>query len=1375
MGLPSETQHIPNPPPFKSERSSNKRRVDCLMFPQSNKPLVPAPTRPEVLSSKNTPSRMMTMHRKKKSNEALEAAQHLGGSASKTAFGKPRHLDLMEAVSRKEREARMKATNGGVQQAVDIKQYNPEAYRTVAYSQYLSQAFRLKEAGKGKEKATTAQRQSNSELVMNNMEKIGLVGKIEPAKATPPARHIAQLATASAKGPNQASGKDRRPKIQVTIPTGKRPQSYSYVHHPSIKAKAAGSKREETPSAVSPPSTTTKRQMYSEMPARLSIVSPLSVVEMPKPRRPFSALSLEDMTMGMPKCAASQQAESDSSDDTGDHSDQRSSNYSPRSSMSSVESESVLIKIAEERRASLAFSVMSPTAAGVFDNLPLTPKFPKNARMMKSSVSLASELNKNKPLPPAPGFGDIAPLQLPGSRTPRPGSLKGRRRVPAPLNVSRTPSLHIASQQQQQQYPLQQHRPSLSRTSSLRSKYTPADLDALDEAFRKTSPVNLPAAPVYTQQYLPTLSQAELALEVQLGTIEEDSTLGSAVVPLVHDPLQISRGPGRMEPSRKPPPLPRLQVHMTAEAANPHTSQASLTAASRKRLQKRSAATHVAMQMRSATASDAHSHSDRESLLRSKRISAPVVGSVASSDKAHKVLGRDGSATPMERDSSSDSHWSSSESPHGYSSSSNMSREESLTPESDLSSVPDSTFEEVRKRLELLSPKEDSSHVFVAFHERERISASSSVGLPLQVHSNLPTPNKKYQFAQNEIPPVPALPKLAQQNASPRPSRRSSPRSSPAIEIDGSPVSPEDFDESHVHPLRRRGRQDEKPVRSLASIAMSEIPDMYASLPSPAPTLPPLPMSQEEVERQISADAAELVLLRILENLDNLQDLFATATVSRGFYRTFKRHELPLMKNALYGMSPAAWELREMSPPYPGLEKTGDSSPSPMLDYTPTLYLQHYMRDMYTMIALKSMILIHCESFLRADTITALAGGETERASQIDDAFWRVWTFCRIFGCGTDREDDIIAQMDWLRGGLGAKHQRQALAAGQSLSGLEGIMANPPASFGKGNGGGLTAEELYDMTEIWTCLGVLVRGFQGKRQEARAYGVFESADIAAGDVEQENSALGTMMLHPVLLVGLLTATEEWTYFLLTLAPPTVLDVTSPHSPTATTFAHAQSRGYTAWSRPSLGASRSTFLKEAVSRVYEEKMLQRHPTIAISSSPTASSPTSPSDAQSSRERCAAHAAEIRAKRNDPAFKALPTSEERPMSNYPDVLQKLENNTAVAEVPPVPSNPTHLAVSKTSTPITPMIPPLNVQSLRLAVPSGPQIRDPVDVAVDRLVAMGFDEKKAKKALADTDSGNSVDFEKAVETLVRERKRDVGGLMHWGYRGRLGNDDE
>ncbi|KAL8998985.1 MAG: hypothetical protein Q9169_002091 [Polycauliona sp. 2 TL-2023] len=1289
---------------------------------------------------------MMTLHRKKKSNEVLEALQQAGGVGSKPPVEKPKHLDLMEAVSRRERESRLKQCNGGVKPAVDIKQYNPEAYRTIAYTEYLSQAFGLAKAGKEKEKAAATHRESvKMDLAESTATKgkVVVVQKKEATKVASPARHIAQLAAAPAKEASQMLSKDRRPKIQVMIPATKRPQSYSYVHHPSVKAAPARPtpKREDTFSGISPPSTTTKQQMYAEVPARLSIVSPLSVVEMPKPRRPFSALSLEDMTRGMPKSApvSAPCADTDSSDDTGTHSDDRSSNYSPRSSMSSVECDTVLVKMAEERRASLAFSVMSPTAAGVFDNMPLTPKYGRNPRMMKSSLSLASEVNKNKPLPPAPGFGDIAPLNV-SFPTSRSNSMKARRKVPAPLNVSRTPSVHIASQ----------HR--LSRSSSLRSKYTPADLDALDEAFRKTSPTNLPGAPVYAQNYLPTLSQAELALEAQLGTIDEDSTLDSIVVPLVHDPLQISRGPGRMEPSRKPPPLPQLELI----GAAPNALRSHTTASNRKRLQKRSA-THVAMQMRSANnanGSPSHSHSDRESLLRCKRISAPVVGSVGSSDKAQQVLGRSGTATPMERESSSESHWSSSESPQGYSSSSNMSREESQTPESDLSSVPDATFEEVRKRLELLSPKEDATDCFSAFHAQQdrKNSASSSVQLPFQVHSNLPTPGKKSQFDHDEIPAVPAIPVFA--------NGRTSAGASLAIQIDGSPLTPKDVDdESNVHPLRRRGRHDEKPVRSLASIAASEIPDMYASLPSPVPTLPPLPMSQEEVERQISADAAELVLFRILENLDNLQDLFATATVSRGFYRTFKRHELPLMKNALYGMSPAAWELREMSPPYPGLEKTGDSSPSPNLEYTPTVYLQHYMRDMYTMIALKSMILIHCKSFLRADTITALAGGETERASQIDDAFWRVWTFCRIFGCGTGREDDITAQMDWLRGGVEAKQQRQALAKGSSICGIEGIMANPPSSFGRGNDGGLIAEELYDMTEIWTCLGVLVRGFQGKRQEARDYGVFENFNITSGDVEEEDSAI-----------------EEWTYFLLTLAPPTVLDITSPHSPTATTFAHARSRGYTNWSRPSLGASRSTFLKEAISRVYEEKMFQRYPTVRVSASPMTSTPTSPSDAQLSRQRRAAHAAEIRAKRSEPGFDALPASEERPMSNYPDVVEKLENNTNVPEVPPMPTDLVHLVVPSAPTlkPSQQTIAPLNHHTVRLPVPSGPQVRDPVDVAVDRLVAMGFDEKKAKKALADTDSGNSVDFEKAVEALVRERKRDVGGLMHWGYRGRLGKDD-
>lgn len=435
-----------------------------------------------------------------------------------------------------------------------------------------------------------------------------------------------------------------------------------------------------------------------------------------------------------------------------------------------------------------------------------------------------------------------------------------------------------------------------------------------------------------------------------------------------------------------------------------------------------------------------------------------------------------------------------------------MSREDSSTPETDVSSIPDPAFEEVRARLELLSPKNDS-HQFNGFLQPDW-SGSSSSAWQMQEQTKYATAEAQYprsSFKSREIANIQTTPGTPAMHLTPRKEVDQS-QVETSVRLD---AHQEDTNESNIHPLQRRcALENQQPrPRSLASIAMSEIPDMYADLPSPGTTARNT-LSAEDVERMISADAAEIVLLRILESLDNLQDLFSTATVSRGFYRTFKRHELPLMKNALYGMSPAAWELREMSPPYPGLMDGADSRHT--LDYTPSLYLQHYMRDMYTMIALKSMILIHCESFLRADTITALAGGETERASQIDDAFWRVWTFCQIFGCGSKREDDIVGQMDWLRGGVLAKSQRRiakAVEIGANVS-QTNALHNLPPTFGNGNGAGLSAEDLYDMTEIWTSLGVLVRGFQGKRHEAREFGIFQNSNVTAGDVEQEDAVLG---------------------------------------------------------------------------------------------------------------------------------------------------------------------------------------------------------------------------------------------------------------------------
>ncbi len=1035
--------------------------------------------------------KMRSLHRKKNSNESNSGPKPLASAMAAGSIRRPpKHLDLMEAASHSQAEVVHSRRNDGQHQqqevgkgkenkGISVKQMRPsnnmdQSYRSIAYNQYLSQAFGLQGEEKPQPAAIQRLRVPEASEARPDSDMSAMTGDSMEVNF-----HMDPAAAPSAR--------DRRPKIQVTIPgkVTKRPHSSSHLATQMDRQKSQRRSR-DIHTQVSPPSAITNQHNAGDAPARLSVVSPLSVVEMPKPRRPFSAFSLEDMTSDTPRNAQSLEklARSDSSDDTGDL-DDRSSNYSGRSSRSSLMEDTAVHGQSRNRCQSIAFSIISPAAAGVFDGTPLALRNSR-LRAIKSTTSLAT-VDMNKPLPPEPG-AEVAPLNIAYAR---PGSMKGKRKVPSPLTLSRSSMYETPSQ-----FP--------SRMSSLRSKYTPADLDALDAAFTKTSP-NMQAS--FGYQLEPSLSQAEADLEAHLGTINEEPTMQHPnLMPMAHDPLQISRGPNTMVPSRHAPHPP----------SSLKLSDGSIS--SRKRLQKKSS-THVAMQMRGDSSKWDSDDSSRSGLGR--RISA---GSTA---KADKILGK--SATLMARESSSESNWSSSESPQtaydGDSSSPTMSREDSCTPETDVSSIPDHAYEEVRARLELLSPKNNNdSEQFAAFvpQPKEDSEPYPSVGGQLQSRTDdaaldrnsRPTTPEKISNAQAEstAPAIYLTPVKEFQES----------QVTIAVGLDA-PI--DDNDESNVHPLQRRGAQEESPQRrrsmasvvmterprSLASIAMSEIPDMYASLPSPGLTIRSRQsFFVEDVERDISADAAEVVLLCILESLDNLQDLFSTATVSRGFYRTFKRHELPLMKNALCGMSPAAWELREMSPPYPGLEN-GDNALPKLLEYSPSLYLQHYMRDMYTMIALKSMILIHCESFLRADTITALAGGETERASQIDDAFWRVWTFCQVFGCGSNREDDIVGQMDWLRGGTLAKHQRRtanSMEFGADVNRNSVLFSSPP-TFGKGNVGGLTAEDLYDMTEIWTCLGVLVRGFQGKRQEAREYGIFDKADIITGDVEQEDSVLGT--------------------------------------------------------------------------------------------------------------------------------------------------------------------------------------------------------------------------------------------------------------------------
>ena len=938
------------------------------------------------------------------------------------------------------------------------------------------------------------------------------------------------------------TAKDRRPRIQVSIPDKK---TQTLASSRNFDGNTRG-----TPGTVSPPSTTTTRQrpFNGVATARLSIISPLSVMEMPKPRRPFSAVSLEGMTAHMPEStSAIPNSRSTSSEDSHNEPFEHLSGHSPCSSMSSMVSEPASYKQQESGRNG------APSLAPASKDRHGPSKAPRNIRSLASlqgstpprslknkssviSLTGTTVANTNKPLPPEPGQVNVAPLNVVGASPSRSSTITVRQRV-ATMELGCTASNSSIARRS-------------SKASTLKSKYTPKDLDALDDAFQRNMPLKHQTSRSYASNSTPTLSEVTLALENQLDTIKEDSPPHSIMVPNVYDPLQISRGPMRMEPSRRAPypptqtgspaqeprrgtgcfnrsgsptreprKAPPTSVRNGSPAREPRRAPSpSIRASSptfdkyetppRKRVVKKAASSnHVATQLRAADPS--HRRSSTAVLI--------------SSAKANRILGKDGAITPVriERKESMESNWTPNESPQVYTTSTSPT-EGTHTPESELS-VPDAHFEEIRKRLELLSPKDDPSLTFLAFHEMN--ASRKSVRLPAgqekighifmktDLHStSCPSVEHKIEIP-NFIAELEAT-----RNPSPVELEDTQRPLPPAIGSEKIPLVEivECSNESNVHPLERREQVETlsppptpsaaKPhsihhsrsvkARSLASLAMSEIPELYAELPSPKGVNRPS-MTAEEVEQLISADAAERVLLRILQSLETLIDLFAAATVSRGFYRTFKRHELSLVKNALWCMSPAAWELREMS------------VPSGFIDYSPSLYLQHYIRDIYTMVELKAMMLEHCKSFLRPDTIKGLAG-ETDRSPFIDDAFWRVWTFCRIFGCGRGREDDIVGQMDWLKGGKLAKQQStdtNTLAISDGVA-MNSVLFNPPRGFSRGNRGGLTAEELYDMSEIWTCLGVLVRGYHGFRREAREFGIFERANIASGDIERENAILG---------------------------------------------------------------------------------------------------------------------------------------------------------------------------------------------------------------------------------------------------------------------------
>lgn len=467
------------------------------------------------------------------------------------------------------------------------------------------------------------------------------------------------------------------------------------------------------------------------------------------------------------------------------------------------------------------------------------------------------------------------------------------------------------------------------------------------------------------------------------------------------------------------------------------------------------------------------------------------------------------------------------------------------------------------------------------------------------------------------------------------------------------------------------------------------------------------------IKLQMPTYMIDEVVLALMENVDNLDTLFKYAQVNRQFYRVFKNNELPLIRNALFNMNPPAWELREMSPPWSENSNGLKDPDAPVPEYTPSSYLQHYARDVFALVRLKALIYARCSSIVRSETIGGLTGENDVRAAEIDEAFWRIWTFCRIFGCGKNREGDLNGQIDWLNAGYLAKKNKSGatVITAEPFFSMNNVLFDPPSGFGDGNGDGLTCNQLYDMLEIWNCLGTLVQGFNRECKDARVAGIFDGLDIPVGDIAKEAAML-----------------EEWTHYILTLGPSALvgLSFVSPDHSTEEIFTKAKEMGVTKWEAPEDGGTRSSFLREAISRAYDSRVSIQQKL----SNPPVSNGGSVTSAATRRERIRNLTINSTRNTGQPENSSWNGGDDPSTHRVPPYTSVNNDNTSMA---PLLSPPPRYSVTET------------------------RLIDPVDKAIHRMVhELGFSERDATWALKITDTGDMLNINAAVQLLVREREK-------------------
>ncbi|EMC94801.1 hypothetical protein BAUCODRAFT_36063 [Baudoinia panamericana UAMH 10762] len=513
--------------------------------------------------------------------------------------------------------------------------------------------------------------------------------------------------------------------------------------------------------------------------------------------------------------------------------------------------------------------------------------------------------------------------------------------------------------------------------------------------------------------------------------------------------------------------------------------------------------------------------------------------------------------------------------------------------------------------------------------------------------------------------------------------------------------------------------------------------------------------ADDREERGLAAAYAEDVLLNILSSLRCMDDLFNTALINKGMYRVYKENALQLLRTVAFNKSPAAWEFREWCPPDRN-PSDSSSKASSQLEHTPVSYMRCYRRDVVVIESLKALMVKHCHTFVRRETVFAISTPTHPHAQRFNDAFWRIWCFCKIFGYQKGREDDVTGQLDWLKGGLLADNQGCVATVNTNLDfDMGSILLNAPDHFAKGNVDGLSSQQLYDLTEIWQCLTALLQGYLGHTDLARDAGVFDDCTkIEAGDVVREEQTL-----------------EEWCYYLLTLGPAVVLQM-AEHATTspAAGFTSAKVNGWTRWTATTHSGSRGTFFREPVSRLYEERI-----TAAV-----AQNPCEQEKKDMSRKRVASLAAEIRLRRQSSSYKRSPYIDmhtERSMSVLSRRTSSVEAVGAQAYNGMMsPLSSAQCCSPATMSPCTPSVPRPQIQYINSpwqVRKISPIIEERVENfnrlslqclagvaegtsehAVNKIVDMGFTAAQAKHALRITDMGDGLRVDRAVDLLIRQK---------------------